>query len=186
MVKLLFFNIKNCIFLEAFLLQKVFMAHVSFYIGEEVSLRFTINKHMEMGCDKFDEKRVTSLIEKGNEFHDYKKYTEALEQYQKAWQALPEPKLEWDIANWISACMYSAYFDLADYAEAKTWGETTLRTCGSDVDTAPLIDLGMVCYELNQFEEAYKYFNDAYHYGKERAFQDRPIKYIEFYLRKGT
>ncbi|WP_447840619.1 hypothetical protein [Enterobacter ludwigii] len=60
------------------------MAHVSFYIGEEGSLRFTINKHMEMGCDKFDEKRVTSLIGKGNEFHDDKKYTEALEQYQKA------------------------------------------------------------------------------------------------------
>jgi len=42
----------------------------------------------------------------------------------------------------------------------------------------------MVCYELNQFEEAYKYFNDAYNYGKERAFQDRPKKYLEFYLRK--
>lgn len=162
------------------------MAHVSFYIGEEVSLRFTINKHMKIGYDKFDEKRVASLIEKGNEFHDYKKYTEALEQYHKAWQALPEPKLEWDIASWISACMYSAYFDLADYAEAKTWGETTLRTCGSDIDTAPLIDLGMVCYELNQFEEAYKYFNDAYNYGKERAFQDRPRKYLEFFLRKRT
>ena len=80
--------------------------------------------------------------------------------------------------------MYSAYFDLADYAEAKKWGETTLWTRGSDIDTAPLIDLGMVCYELNQFEEAYKYFNDAYNYGKERAFQDRPKKYLEFYLRK--
>ena len=42
----------------------------------------------------------------------------------------------------------------------------------------------MVCYELNQFEEAYKYFNDAYNYSKERAFQDRPKKYLEFYLRK--
>ncbi len=54
----------------------------------------------------------------------------------------------------------------------------------SDIDTAPLINIGMVCYELNQFEEAYKYFNDAYNYSKERAFQDRPKKYLEFYLRK--
>ena len=29
-----------------------------------------------------------------------------------------------------------------------------------------------------------KYFNDAYNYSKERAFQDRPKKYLEFYLRK--
>ncbi len=99
-----------------------------------------MNKHMKNGFDKFDEK-VTSLVEKGNEFHDNQKYAEALEQYQKAWQALPEPKSESELANWISACMYSAYFDLADYVEAKKWGETTLRTCGSDIDTAPLIDL---------------------------------------------
>ena len=142
-----------------------------------------MNKHMKNGFDKFDEK-VTSLVEKGNELHDNQKYAEALEQYQKAWQALPEPKSESELANWISACIYSAYFDLADYAEAKKWGETTLRTRGSDIDTVPLIDLGMVCYELNQFEEAYKYFNDAYNYGKERAFQDRPKKYLEFYLSK--
>ena len=83
------------------------------------------------------ESEINSFVEKGNEFHDDKKYVEALEQYQKAWQALPEPKLEWELANWISACIYSAYFDLAVYAEAKKWGETTLRTRGSDIDTAP-------------------------------------------------
>lgn len=110
---------------------------------------------MKSVCYKFDEKRVTSLVEKGIEFHDNQKYAEALDQYQKAWQALPDPKHEWELANWIAACIYSAYFDLADYAEAKKWGETTLRIRGSDIDTAPLIDLGMVCYELNQFEEAY-------------------------------
>ena len=143
-----------------------------------------MNKHMKNVCYKFDEKSITSLVEKGNELHDNQKYSEALEQYQKAWQALPEPKFKSEFANWISACMYSAYFDLADYDEAKRWGETTLRTRGSDIDTAPSIDLGMVCYELNQFDEAYKYFNDAYNYGKERAFQDRPKTYLDFYLRK--
>jgi tetratricopeptide (TPR) repeat protein len=139
---------------------------------------------MKSVFDKFDEKKVTAFVEKGNEFHENQKYAEALEQYQNAWQALPEPKFESELANWIAACMYSAYFDLADYAEAKKWGEATLRTRGSDIDTAPLIDLGMVCCELNQLDEAYKYFNDAYNYGKERAFQDRPKKYLEFYLCK--
>ena len=38
---------------------------------------------MKNVCYKFDEKRVTSLVEKGNEFHDNQKYAEALEQYQK-------------------------------------------------------------------------------------------------------
>jgi len=33
-----------------------------------VSFRLIMNKHMKNGFDKFDEK-VTSLVEKGNEFH---------------------------------------------------------------------------------------------------------------------
>ncbi len=51
-------------------------------------------------------------------------------------------------------------------------------------DRYSTIDLGMVCYELEQFDEAYKYFNDAYSYGKERAFKGRPKKYLEFFLNK--
>jgi len=41
---------------------------------------------------------------------------------------------------------------------------------------ASLIDVGMVCYEFNQFEEADKHFNDTYNYRKEHALQDRPKK----------
>lgn len=59
-----------------------------------------------------------------------------------------------------------------------------MRTRGSGIDMASLIDLGMVCYEFNQFEGVDKYFNDTYNYGKEHALQDRPKKYLEFYLRK--
>ncbi|CDL35461.1 hypothetical protein CSB66_1286 [Enterobacter hormaechei] len=44
----------------------------------------------------------------------------------------------------------------------------------------------MVFYELNQFDEAYKYFNDSYNYVKERTFQDRAEKYLEFYFPKGA
>ncbi|HBX2114123.1 tetratricopeptide repeat protein [Klebsiella aerogenes] len=130
------------------------------------------------------ESKVNSFVEKGNELHDDKKYAQALEQYKKAWNILPEPKPEWQVANWISANIFSAYFDLGDYNEAKKWGEMTLQTRGSEIDTAPSIDLGMVCYELEQFDEAYKYFNDAYSYGKERAFKGRPKKYLEFFLNK--
>lgn len=40
-----------------------------------------MNRYMKNVCYKFDEKIVTSLVEKGNEFHDNQKYAEALEQY---------------------------------------------------------------------------------------------------------
>ncbi|GAA3894371.1 hypothetical protein GCM10022405_19850 [Gibbsiella dentisursi] len=130
------------------------------------------------------EEIIVSTVEKGNELHDGKSYEEALDEYNKAWGLLPESKLEWEIAGWIAACIYSAYFDMAAFQEAKKWAEVALQTRGSDIDTAPLIDLGMVCYELEQYDESYKYFDDAYSYGKARAFKERPKKYLDFYLAK--
>ena len=130
------------------------------------------------------EDAIISTVEKGNEFHDSKSYEDALDEYNKAWGLLPEPKLEWEIASWIAACIYSAYFDMAVFPKAKEWAEVALQIRASDIDTAPLIDLGMVCYELEQYDESYKYFDDAYSYGKARAFKERPKKYLDFYLAK--
>ncbi len=46
-----------------------------------------------------------------------------------------------------------------------------MRTRGSGIDMASLIELDMVCYEFNQFEETDKYFNDTYNYGKYHPFR---------------
>ncbi|AOR62952.1 hypothetical protein [Pectobacterium wasabiae] len=125
---------------------------------------------------------IVSVVEKGNHLHDEKSYERALEEYNEAWRLLPEPKLEWEISSWVSACIYSVNFDIGNFYEAKKWAEIALQTRGSDIDTAPLIDLGMICYELKEYDMAYKYFHDAYGYGKKRAFQERPKKYLDFYF----
>lgn len=125
---------------------------------------------------------IVSTVEKGNELHSRKSYDGALKEYFIAWELLPEPKLDWEIASWIAACIYSAYFDIAAFTKAKEWAEVALRTRGSDIDTAPLIDLGMVCFELESFDESYNYFDAAYNYGKARPFKGKPKKYLEFYL----
>ncbi|HCM7228480.1 TPA: hypothetical protein N3282_003903 [Klebsiella aerogenes] len=41
---------------------------------------------------------------------------------------MPEPKPEWQVANWITANIFSAYFGHGDYNEAKKRGEMTLQT----------------------------------------------------------
>ncbi|MEM7871915.1 hypothetical protein Q4R10_05810 [Morganella morganii] len=134
--------------------------------------------------DKKLENDIISIVEKGNEYQDNGSCTDALAKYKSAWELIPEPKFDWEISNWVSACLYSVYFDMDDFITAKEWAEITLKTKDSDIDTAPSIDLGMVCYELSQYEEAYKYFDDAYSYGKARAFKERPKKYLEFYLER--
>jgi len=130
------------------------------------------------------EGKIISVVESGNIEHDDENLNEALALYLYAWSLIPEPKLEWDNSNWVAACLYSVYFDLERYTTAKRWGEIALKTCSSDIDTSPMIDLGMVCYELGQYDEAINYFDEAYNFGKKRAFQGRPKKYLDYYLKK--
>ncbi|MGE9551070.1 hypothetical protein ACQPT2_07605 [Erwinia amylovora] len=128
------------------------------------------------------EEKIVFIVEDGNVLHDKKKLAEALTLYIKAWGLIPDPKQEWGIANWVSACLFSVYFDLKNFSTAKDWGVISLKTRTSNIDTSPLIDLGMVCYELSQYDESLKYFDEAYSYGKSRAFQERPKKYLDYYL----
>lgn len=129
------------------------------------------------------EEKIASIIELGNSLNTDKDHVSALREYEKAWALLPESKLEWEmISSWLAGSFYTAYFGLSDFENAKYWAELQLKAENSDIDTAPLIDLGMVCFELGDNEESFKYLDKAYQYGKERAFKERPKKYLDFYL----
>lgn len=128
------------------------------------------------------ENEIIATVESGNELEKEFRYEEALTCYRKAWSLLPESKLSWEIASWIASSSFGAYFAMGQFESAKTWGEISLQTRSSDIDTGPLIDLGMVCFELEQYDEACRYFDEAYGYGKKRAFKERPKKYLDYYL----
>ena len=130
------------------------------------------------------EEEIISIVESGNLDHNKNDFSSALNKYNQAWKLIPEPKLDWEIARWISSCIYSAYFDMADFSNAKNWAEIALQTSGSNIDTSRAINMGMVCYELGQYDESYKYFSEAYNLGQARAFKEKPKKYLDFYLNK--
>ena len=139
---------------------------------------------MKTPIDNKLEKEIISIVESGNLDHIKNDFSSALNKYNQAWKLIPEPKLDWEIARWISSCIYSAYFDMTDFSNAKNWAEIALQTSGSDIDTSRAINMGMVCYELGQYDESYKYFSEAYNLGQTRAFKERPKKYLDFYLNK--
>ncbi|MGC5700721.1 hypothetical protein J4P02_11045 [Pseudomonas sp. NFXW11] len=129
------------------------------------------------------EEKIVSIIELGNSLNTDRDHASALREYEKAWALMPEPKLQWEmIGSWLAGSFYTAYFGLSDFENAKYWAELQLEAEGSDVDTAPLIDLGMVYFELGDNEASYRCLDKAYQYGKERAFKQRPKKYLDFYL----
>ena len=123
---------------------------------------------------------IMCVMASGNELDEQNKKEQAQAHYQKAWDLLPEPKLEWTpLSSWVTGSFFNLHFDNGDFEAAKHWAQKTLDGRESDIDTGPLINLGMVCFELGDQAQAYKYFNEAYNFGKARAFQERHKKYLK-------
>ncbi|TKJ78026.1 hypothetical protein PspCFBP13509_18720 [Pseudomonas sp. CFBP13509] len=129
--------------------------------------------------------KISSIVEDGNKLDEEGKKTQALAAYIQAWELLPEPKLGWKLlTGWIAGSLYNFYFDNGDFKKSKCWAQAALAGRSSQRNTGPLMDLGMVCLELYEEDEAFRYFDEAYSIGKERAFKERPKKYLDYYLRK--
>lgn len=130
------------------------------------------------------EKEIIEIVEDGNVFHESNLYTVALDHYQEGWAKLPDDK-QWDfLTYWIAGCLYQVYFDTKEYKTAKKWIEISMAGQTSKIDTGGFMDLGMVCYELEQYDEAFTSFDRSFKIGNKRAFQERQKKYLDFYLAK--
>ncbi|MRI63088.1 hypothetical protein EDM00_03640 [Ornithobacterium rhinotracheale] len=99
------------------------------------------------------------------------------------WEEIPIPKQKQpeQISNWVIDCIYSEYFDQGDFCNAKKWALRGLNNDTAQYDSYEYIQMGRVCYELKEYDEAMKYFSIAYERGKKRAFQGFDKKYWEFY-----
>lgn len=128
------------------------------------------------------EKEIIEIAEEGNVLHESNLYTAALDHYQEAWEKLPDDK-QWSfLTYWIAGSLYQAYFDMKEYKTAKEWIKISMAGQTSKIDTGGFMDLGMVCYELEQYDEAYNAFDSSFKIGNRRAFQERQKKYLNFYL----
>ena len=99
------------------------------------------------------------------------------------WDSLPEPKHQQpeQISNWIIDCIFETYFNMGCYIEAKEWALKGLKNDTAEEGAYEHFQVGRVCYELEEYDEAMKYFSIAYDRGKKRAFKEYDKKYWEFY-----
>ncbi|OOF88336.1 hypothetical protein BKG94_07340 [Rodentibacter ratti] len=99
------------------------------------------------------------------------------------WNDLPEPKNKQpeQISNWIIDCIFNNLFDNKYYIQAKEWALRALNNDTAQEGAYEYFQMGRVCYELEEYDEAMKYFSIAYDRGKKRAFKEFDKKYWEFY-----
>ena len=77
--------------------------------------------------------------------------------------------------------VFNEYFNSSDFIQAKEWAEKALHNDTAENGAYEYFQMGRVCYELNEIDEALKYFEIAYQRGKKRAFQEFDKKYWKFY-----
>lgn len=130
------------------------------------------------------EKIVVDMTEDANALVVEGAYDEALAIYDNAWELLPHPKTEWEmLSNWIAISFFDAHLKAGQLQEAKKWAEIELETRASDDDYGPLMDLGIVNFELKDFAAALQWFKQAFASGGLRAFKEYPKKYLDFLQR---
>ena len=110
-------------------------------------------------------------------------------EFEKAWELVPEPKLNWNVGVDIATASCSAALKKGKLSEAKELLENLLKSAYGDLDASPFELGGQIFFELGDFDTAFLFFE---HLDKEWGKRGFPSdkKYLKFFqeqkvLRKG-
>ncbi len=121
--------------------------------------------------------RIKRHTEQGDQMMQAENFNQAVKEYQKAWNLLPEPRQLWQISTWIKVAQSEALITMENYTAAK---EKILEgiICPGAVDN-PLVHLllGIACYETGDMDCAGKELQIAYELQGEDIFADEDEKY---------
>lgn len=126
--------------------------------------------------------KLQTFTQKGEELFENEQFPEAIKEYQKAWNSLPEPKQLWDAGLWIKVAQAEAYLNLNDYTAGKQKLLDAMLCSGAVSNPLVHFLIGICCFELNDQECALKEFKIAYDLEGDSIFQDGDEKYQQFLM----
>lgn len=105
----------------------------------------------------------------------------------RAWEVLPEPKLNWDFySNIMPRDNLIFYRDSKQFEKAMHWLEITRESYGPERDDMVEFLAATLWLEMGEFDKAFEEFDRQYKGSRTRPFQGKDKKYLDFYLsRKG-
>lgn len=123
---------------------------------------------------------IDALCQKGDRFAQIDQFDDALDQYEAAWELLPEPKNQWPAATWVLMAAGDVYYEKRDFVAAAN----TLREAadGPDGESNPFIwlRLGQSLFELADLNQAADALEMAFKLEGEPFFADEDPKYLQF------
>ena len=131
-----------------------------------------------------DSDRSNELFVTGEELVNAENYADALPHLQSAWDTLPEPKNDQELAVHILAAIADCHFYLGEWKECCETVQYAFQ-CGADLDnTFFRLRLGQSLYELGDEDEAANWLVPVYLMEGRTPFEIDGLKYLEFFRDK--
>lgn len=123
---------------------------------------------------------ILRLSAEGDELAESEKYPLALERYWKAWDLLPEPKIEWEAAMWLLAAIGDANFLSGDFVAGRDNFANSMH-CPDAIGNPFLhLRLGQCQFELGNIDRAADELARAYMGAGDEIFETEDPKYFAF------
>lgn len=130
--------------------------------------------------DEAIQNEIMRLCSAGFNSAKEQQYTTALETYRTAWELLPEPKLEWNVAVWIQGALGDAYFLMGQYGTAREHLELALRCVDADHIAFLHMRYGQTLFELGELDRAAEAMLKGYTIVGQNVFNGHDPKYGQF------
>lgn len=123
---------------------------------------------------------IDKLCQKGDQFIQIDQLDDALDQFEAAWDLLPDPKNQWPAGTWILLAVGDVYFERREFAAAADALREALDF--PDGETQPLIwlRLGQSLFELGDLDSAANALETAFRLEGEGFFADEDPRYLNF------
>ena len=123
---------------------------------------------------------VDKLCQKGDQFAQIDQIDDALDQYEAAWQLLPNPRNQWPAATWILMAAGDAYFEKREFTAASETLELALDHPDGETCAFIWLRLGQSQFELGHLDAAADGLEAAFRLEGDSIFADEDPKYLQF------
>ena len=132
---------------------------------------------------ELDEKihsEIQRLSQSGDSFAEKGNYANALSEYWKAFDLIPEPKTEWEATTWVLAAIGDANFLGEDFQAGVDNLSNAMHCPGAIGNPFLHLRLGQCQFEAGNLERAADELTRAYAIEGEELFSNEDPKYLAF------
>ncbi len=123
---------------------------------------------------------IDKFCQKGDQFAQIDQHDDALDQYEAAWELLPDPKNQWPAATWILMAVGDVYFEMQNFVAASETLQESLGYPDGEANAYILLRLGQSLFEIGNLNAAANFLEIAFQKNGEELFADEEPKYLEF------